>query len=374
MATQFIFTDIFDVAQGSNPQANISGGAPQTPAVFASRGFFTGSDATHTYTAASPHGTFTYILPGGLSTAFDLEYLFTGVDRPVVSGTTTTIRMFIGANTVNLTTTVQLFYAYASAPSTLVSQGITNIPTGTQNQYVTLVTPVITETIAGIIFRLSAGNAIAGRSLEIQGFDNGANLCVAAGTRVDTPSGSVAVETLARGDAVNVWDYATRAFRVERVARVFLSAGTRARDPYVVLPKGYCVDAGSVPLERDLRVTRAHPVLRGNDLVEACLLLDGAGERLSTTPSDVSMYNLQFEREVAFSVEGGAALLHAQSPCHLSGPLAREDYFDASLFDPRETDLTVGDYGLVWRHGIHAPITTEHPGPGATLWVARADA
>ena len=118
-------------------------------------------------------------------------------------------------------------------------------------------------------------------------------LCFAPGTRISTPGGEVAVETLRRGDLVLVTDGRTRP--VTWIGRQTIS--TRFGDPLRVLP--IRIRAGAlaenVPC-RDLLLTSDHALLVDDVLVQAGALVNGVSiVRERNVPARFTYYHIELD-------------------------------------------------------------------------------
>jgi ELWxxDGT repeat protein len=118
-------------------------------------------------------------------------------------------------------------------------------------------------------------------------------LCFAPGTRIRTPAGEVAVETLRRGDFVVVTD--GRTVPITWIGRQTVS--TRFGDPLRVLPirirAGALAD--NVPC-RDLLLTPDHAILVDDVLVQAGALVNGTSiVRERNVPERLTYYHVELD-------------------------------------------------------------------------------
>jgi hypothetical protein len=112
-------------------------------------------------------------------------------------------------------------------------------------------------------------------------------ICFLAGTRIATPEGEVAVESLTRGDLVTTLD--GRAVPVRWIGRQTIS--TRFADPLRVLP--ICIRAGAlaenVP-SRDLHISPCHAILVDDLLIQAGALVNGTSIVRALAPAATFTY------------------------------------------------------------------------------------
>jgi ELWxxDGT repeat protein len=120
-----------------------------------------------------------------------------------------------------------------------------------------------------------------------------AALCFAPGTRISTPGGEVAVETLRRGDLVLVTDGGARP--VTWIGRQTIS--TRFGDPLRVLP--IRIRAGALAQNvpcRDLLLTPDHALLVDDVLVQAGALVNGVSiVRERNVPARFTYYHVELD-------------------------------------------------------------------------------
>uniref|UniRef100_UPI000AC072B6 Hint domain-containing protein n=1 Tax=Aureimonas sp. AU22 TaxID=1638162 RepID=UPI000AC072B6 len=155
-------------------------------------------------------------------------------------------------------------------------------------------------------------------------------VCFRPGTRLWTPRGPVAIETLAPGDLVLTSE--GEAHAVRWIGRQTVS--TRFADPLRVQPirirAGAVADA--VP-ERDLLVSPDHAIGLGGILVHASALVDGIAVTRETVADETILYlHVELDRHALLLAEGLAAESFVDNLQHLA--------FDNS--DEREA-LSVSD-------------------------------
>ncbi|HEY7579275.1 MAG TPA: Hint domain-containing protein [Acetobacteraceae bacterium] len=129
--------------------------------------------------------------------------------------------------------------------------------------------------------------------------------CFLRGTRILTPAGEVAVETLAIGDSVTTASGATRPIRW--IGRRSYHAGTFAddRDILPIRLAAGCLDEG-VP-KRDLCISSQHALLVDGMLVPAELLVNGSSIRCDEQAGRIDYYHLELDSHDAIVAEGAAA-------------------------------------------------------------------
>jgi autotransporter passenger strand-loop-strand repeat protein len=129
--------------------------------------------------------------------------------------------------------------------------------------------------------------------------------CFCAGTRIATPDGAVAVETLRAGDLVRLAD--GRALPVRWLGRQTVSR--RFADPLRVLPVRIRAGALGERLPcRDLLVSPGHGLLIEGLLVHASALVDGAMiAREHAMPEVFSYYHVELDEHALLLAEGVAA-------------------------------------------------------------------
>lgn len=135
-------------------------------------------------------------------------------------------------------------------------------------------------------------------------------ICFLSGTRIATPSGEVAVETLAPGDQVLTADGRTLPVRFvgkQVVASRFATAG----DAFPIR-----IAAGALGENlptRDLLVSRAHAIAFGDVLVQAGALVNGTTIRQVTEmPETFTYYHVDVAEHALLVAEGVAAELYRQ--------------------------------------------------------------
>jgi hypothetical protein len=130
-------------------------------------------------------------------------------------------------------------------------------------------------------------------------------ICFYPGTRIATPAGERAIETLAPGDLVLTQDGAAQAIRW--VGRQTVS--TRFADPLRVLPIRIRAGAlGDGLPRRDLLVSPAHALLLDGVLVEAGALVNGSTiTREAAVPEVFTWWNLELPEHTLILAEGAAA-------------------------------------------------------------------
>jgi hypothetical protein len=137
--------------------------------------------------------------------------------------------------------------------------------------------------------------------------------CFAEGTLLDTPSGAVAIESLAVGDVVYSYDFSRRVRVPARVARVFRHTGHTVRR--LTLADGRSVRVTeSHPFRADGAWRRVEDLAMGSELVvaaeEGVVPMPLAG--LSEEEHGVTVYDLEVSGHHNFFAEG--ILVHNKSP------------------------------------------------------------
>lgn len=180
-------------------------------------------------------------------------------------------------------------------------------------------------------------------------YDNTGIVCFSAGTRVMTPRGEVAIETLQPGDLVETLDHGPQPLLwvgQRHVGDAELIANEDLRP--VLIPKG------ALGNRRDLMVSRQHGMMVGSDhLVRAIhLVREMPGVRIANGKRKVTYVHLFFARHQIVFAEGipsesfypGPEALKMMSPSALSNFLT----FFPSLNTPealRDKKVTEAQYG-----------------------------
>jgi Hint domain len=129
--------------------------------------------------------------------------------------------------------------------------------------------------------------------------------CFLAGTLIETPTGTRAVETLAPGDAVCTLEHGVQPLRW--VGRSTIHS--QFADPLLLLP--VCIAAGALgdrlPL-RDLWLSPDHAVFLDGILVNAGALINGETiYRMAEMPAQFTYFHLELETHELLLAEGVAA-------------------------------------------------------------------
>src|SRR5262249_48361012 len=168
----------------------------------------------------------------------------------------------------------------------------------------------------------------------ISGLERITFVCYCAGTRIRTPSGEVAVETLRRGDLVMVTD--GRAVPVTWVGQQTVS--TRFGDPLRVWP--IRIRAGAlaenVPC-RDLLVTPDHAILVGDVLIHAGALVNGTSIlREYSVPERFTYYHVELDDHSLLLAENTPAETFVDNVDRL----AFDNWAEHEAFYPHGTPLS----------------------------------
>jgi Hint domain len=141
----------------------------------------------------------------------------------------------------------------------------------------------------GVINALSTNDVTL---MNVLGYDT-TPLCLMPGTKISTPKGEIAVETLSRGDLVVTTD--GRAAPVAWIGRCTVS--TRFADPLRVLPIRIRADAlGDNTPSCDLLLSPDHAVLVDGVLVHASALVNGSSiVRETNVPAQFTYYHIELE-------------------------------------------------------------------------------
>ena len=129
--------------------------------------------------------------------------------------------------------------------------------------------------------------------------------CFAAGTRIDTPDGPVAVEALREGQPVLTAAGASRLIRWIGRRQIDLR-----RHPNPVLARPIRILAGALAPglpRRDLFVSPDHALMLGGNLIPARLLVNGATIRQDHACQAVTYYHVELDSHDLLLAEGAAA-------------------------------------------------------------------
>ena len=129
-------------------------------------------------------------------------------------------------------------------------------------------------------------------------------VCFARGTRIATPAGQVAVETLKPGGLVTTWSGAARPIVWIGTGAVLATRGQRTAATPIVLRKGALAD--NVP-SYDLRVTKGHAFLVDGVLIPAEFLVNHRSIVWDDRAQDVTLYHIELETHDILIANGAPA-------------------------------------------------------------------
>lgn len=222
------------------------------------------------------------------------------------SDTTTQLDVSAIPNFVGDSTDFQVFETYSG---TVAGQPVTfTLLQFSGQQYIILTEGSVDvgDTIAGTNNNIVAADPI--NYVDLPDF-----VCFAAGSRVRTPTGCKAIETLKAGDLVCVGD--GRAEPVKWIGRRNLSAADLDEKPHL-RPVRVCAGAfGDAEPRRDVVVSPQHRVCLRDEraelmfwsaeiLVPAHMLVDGERVRIDPARLGVEYVHLLFDRHQLVDVEG----------------------------------------------------------------------
>ncbi len=134
--------------------------------------------------------------------------------------------------------------------------------------------------------------------------------CFLAGTRIETPSGPVAIETLAPGDAVLTVEDGIRVPRTVRWVGARLVERSSLDEDLLLAAVPVRIRAhafaDNVPC-RDLLITAEHCILERDSLIPARMLVNGASIVLETGLARYSVHHIECDRHSILLAEGLAA-------------------------------------------------------------------
>ena len=182
--------------------------------------------------------------------------------------------------------------SYSGSTLTLLGRGAT--PTETLTNF---------SFAAGASHSFSLGtDAVGGTLLTLN--------CFLAGTRIETPTGEKAIETLQVGDAVTTLEQGVRAARrvtwigTRRIELAGLEDDTaRAAAPVRIRAHAF---ADNMP-SRDLLVTGDHGIFQAGGLIPARMLVNGASILRESECVGYRVFHLEFERHAILFADGLAA-------------------------------------------------------------------
>ncbi len=136
------------------------------------------------------------------------------------------------------------------------------------------------------------------------GIGTDAMLCFLADTHIATPSGEVAVQQLAIGDAVVTASGATPRITWIGTGRVLATRGQRGPATPVIVRKGALAD--NVP-HRDLRITKGHSLFLDGALIPVEFLVNHRSIVWDDRAQEVTIYHIELETHDVLLAEGAPA-------------------------------------------------------------------
>jgi autotransporter passenger strand-loop-strand repeat protein len=166
-------------------------------------------------------------------------------------------------------------------------------------------TDVLTVTEGGHSYTFQmAGAYTSGFHLSDDGGNTLITLCFCAGTRIATPSGEVAVETLREGDTVLTLRGEAKPIRWIGMGRSLITARNRGKAAPVIVRAGAL--GKGVPA-RDLRITRGHSLYLDGVLVPAENLVNGRTILWDDAAQVVEYYHIELDGHDVLIADGAPA-------------------------------------------------------------------